>query len=490
MSGTETTYTDKHAFLAEGIERSLDYLKTWEAYMPGLDWDETQHVDAARFDAVWKEFTERLSENYPFFHALYAAQMVKPPHPVAEIGYLTGMMFNPNNHALEGGPPTTRMEKECIELFAQQFGFTNAVGHLTGGGTMANLEALWMARELHPEQPIAIADNAHYTHRRMARLLRCETVSVNATPDGVMDVDDLKHQLLKHRQAGQPIGTVVVTLGTTSLGVLDPLDQVLALQKEFGFRVHVDMAYGGYFHCLAESDPAMAVFRHVQHVDSLVIDPHKQGLQPYGCGCVLFNNPDRTQHLAAYHHDSPYTYFLDDELHLGEISLECSRPGAAAAALWLTLQLFPLSNPPHPLPPSPLAGEGELPPPRIMAELLKKQRQAALDLASALDDSGLYQTYVPPALDIVTYFPKGASTQTISDHTQGVFRIAMHSRDYPLFLATLKVDADDFVARFPGVKKDSDTVTILRSTMMKPEHAGWVGRMMQVLLHNVALTSP
>ena len=42
-------------------------------------------------------------------------------------------------------------------------------------------------------------------------------------------------------------------------------------------------------------------------------------------------------------HDSPYTYFTSDELHLGEISLECSRSGAAAAALWLTFQVLPLT---------------------------------------------------------------------------------------------------------------------------------------------------
>ena len=69
--------------------------------------------------------------------------------------------------------------------------------------------------------------------------------------------------------------------------------------------------------------------------DSIVVDPHKHGLQPYGCGAVLFRDPAVGR---LYLHDSPYTYFTSDELHLGEISLECSRAGAAAAALWLTLR--------------------------------------------------------------------------------------------------------------------------------------------------------
>ena len=70
-----------------------------------------------------------------------------------------------------------------------------------------------------------------------------------------------------------------------------------------------------------------------------MVDPHKHGLQPYGCGCVLFRDPSVG---ALYKHDSPYTYFTSSELHLGEISLECSRPGASAVALWATQRLLPL----------------------------------------------------------------------------------------------------------------------------------------------------
>ena len=84
-----------------------------------------------------------------------------------------------------------------------------------------------------------------------------------------------------------------------------------------------------------------APWRAIAGCDSVVVDPHKHGLQPYGCGAVLFRDPDVGR---FYLHDSPYTYFTSDELHLGEISLECSRAGASAAALWLTLQLLPLTR--------------------------------------------------------------------------------------------------------------------------------------------------
>ena len=86
-------------------------------------------------------------------------------------------------------------------------------------------------------------------------------------------------------------------------------------------------------------EAARRAFEAIEQADSIVIDPHKHGLQPYGCGCVLFRDPAVGR---FYKHDSPYTYFTSKELHLGEISLECSRAGAAAVALWATQRLLPL----------------------------------------------------------------------------------------------------------------------------------------------------
>src|SRR5262245_54353491 len=54
---------------------------------------------------------DRLRDNYPFFHPRYVGQMLKPPHPAAMLGYLSAMLINPNNHALDGGPATAAMEK-------------------------------------------------------------------------------------------------------------------------------------------------------------------------------------------------------------------------------------------------------------------------------------------------------------------------------------------------------------------------------------------
>src|ERR1700678_3903811 len=88
------------------------------------------------------ELSERLRENYPHFHPLYAGQMLKPPHPAAVVGYVAAMLVNPNNHALDGGRATAALEKECVAALASMFGFRldHFMGHLTASGTVANLE--------------------------------------------------------------------------------------------------------------------------------------------------------------------------------------------------------------------------------------------------------------------------------------------------------------------------------------------------------------
>ena len=97
---------------------------------------------------VLMEVAERLRDNNPYHHPLYVGQMLKPPHPVARLAHALAMYLNPNNHALDGGWATSAMEKESVARLAAMFGWESHLGHLSGGGTMANFEALWVGREL------------------------------------------------------------------------------------------------------------------------------------------------------------------------------------------------------------------------------------------------------------------------------------------------------------------------------------------------------
>src|SRR5215470_11336050 len=156
---------------------------------------------------------EKLEDNFPYFHPLYAGQMLKPPHPVARLAYALAMYINPNNHALDGGRATSAMEKEAVVEIARMFGWKEFLGHLCGGGTIANLEALWVAGQVHPGKKIVANEQAHYTHKRISGVLQLPFEKVPCDAGGGLQVD-----ALAQRVARGDVGTVVATLGTTATG--------------------------------------------------------------------------------------------------------------------------------------------------------------------------------------------------------------------------------------------------------------------------------
>ena len=225
----------------ELLQAPLEALEHWKSEWPVFETDETLAVPEEKAKSVLLQLVDRLRENYPFFHPDYAGQMLKPPHALASIAYFIAQQINPNNHALDGGPATARMEYEVTAELARMFGYKTFLGHLTSSGTIANLEALWIARSLHPQRAIAFSREAHYTHSRMCELIGARSIEIAVDSHGRMDVDDLSEKL----RTGE-IGTVVATTGTTPLGAVDPLDKILELRSKFDFRVHVDAAYGGF----------------------------------------------------------------------------------------------------------------------------------------------------------------------------------------------------------------------------------------------------
>ena len=434
------------------LELLRDALATLEEGASALP-EFTPSFDSERTAAVLTEVAGRMQDNYPYFHPQYAGQMLKPPHPVARLAYALALYINPNNHALDGGRASSAMEKECIVDLGRMFGWEQPLGHLAGGGTMANLEALWVAGRLNPGKRIVASEQAHYTHSRISEVLGLPFAGVPADTRGRMDVPALKKRL-----AAGDVGTVVVTLGTTGLGALDPLADILALREQYDFRVHVDAAYGGYFGLAAELGAEQKKQHDLLHeVDSIVIDPHKHGLQPYGCGCILFRDPSVG---TLYKHESPYTYFSSGDMHLGEITLECSRAGASAVALWATHKLLP-----------PVRG-GEF------AAGLDAGLRAARALWLELHKSSSFTPLMEPELDIVVYAVNAGTTSETSRRAREVFDAAAKRE---LHLALVELPTGIFSAYAPDVTVDSATVTCLRSALMKPEHEEWIERITALL---------
>ena len=360
--------------------------------------------------------------NYPFHHPRYAGQMLKPPHPVAIAAYTAAMHVNAEQPRArrragderDGGGGRARPGARCSASPA------DALGHLTVSGTIANLEALWVARELHPGKAVVYGDDAHYTHSRMCRCSACGDRSARDLAGRIdLDaVDALRRGRRRHRRASPPArpGSGASTRSTRRS----------QLRERYGVRIHVDAAYGGFFTLLDDAPVPAAPFRAIADADWSSSTRTSTACSPTGAArcCSATRASAASTSTTRRTRTSPR-----GELHLGEISLECSRAGAAAAALWLTLRALDL------------------------APILAAGVRAARAWAALIEDSDVLRLYLEPELDILTLLPVRRRASEIDAASARVLDAGMVTED-PVFLSTLMVDG----------------MRILRSVLMKPEH--------------------
>ncbi len=407
----------------------------------------------------------QLKRDVPFFSGRYQGHMVGEQTLAAQIGYFAGMLYNPNNVVTEASPVTTRLELEVAAQLAAMIGYdpTTSWGHLTSGGTVANFEALWIARgmryvpvglalgardlgvaipvavpgggmgdlralplwtllnlaptaamdaweafhaavppadaarsrERHAlsslgyqaytrqletawDDPLApgvvlVASTAHYSWEKIVRALGIgarQLVLVPVDARARMEPDALHAALARCARERVPVLAVVSVCGTTEEGAVDRLDEIVAVREAawqdhgLACHLHADACHGGYAAALTRDPdgtrldaasiqartgrpwPDAAWVRAVsalEHADSVTIDPHKWGYVPYPAGAILLR--DRRGRMLVSH-DPPYLAPSGEgeaeEQFLGRWILEGSKPGAAAAAVWLSHRVIPL----------------------------------------------------------------------------------------------------------------------------------------------------
>ena len=242
------------------------------------------------------------------------------------------------------------------------------------------LESLGLADFLnrHPElgSPRVFAPvTAHYSWSKGMKLMGLGRARLELVPERGMrtDTDALEEMLARCDRQRQPVLMVVGVLGSTEFGTIDPLHELVAARERWaeaglGFAVHVDAAWGGYLCTLFRKPdgslrpiqdmreefrdfPAPEVHAAVAalgQVDSITVDPHKLGYIPYGAGAFLCRDQRAMQLLAE---DADYVFsteetpdFFQRFRQLGRYIPEGSKPGAAAAAVYVTHQVLPLDH--------------------------------------------------------------------------------------------------------------------------------------------------
>ena len=146
------------------LQKALDKLSEGFYSLPSFEQEIPGEVEA-----ILLQVAEKMQDNFPYYHPLYAGQMLKPPHEIARLAYMLSMWINPNNHALDGGRASSAMEKEAVAEIALMFGWKEHLGHLTSSGTFANLEALWVAGNIHPKKRSRLL-NWHIIHTKGFRM--------------------------------------------------------------------------------------------------------------------------------------------------------------------------------------------------------------------------------------------------------------------------------------------------------------------------------
>ena len=225
----------------------------------------------------------------------------------------------------------------------------HALGAFCSGGTVANLTALWVARNrllgAHDDFPgvarvglaralrhldcdglaLLVSRRAHYSFGKAVDLLgigRDHLVLVDTDADNRMDMAALReaHRDLRKDNL-RPLALVGIA-GTTETGHVDPLEQLADFAAEVGCHFHVDAAWGGP---TLFSEEHRHLLKGIERADSVTIDAHKQLYVPMGAGMVLCKSPEA---LSAIEHHANYI-LRHGSKDLGSHTLEGSRPGKA-----------------------------------------------------------------------------------------------------------------------------------------------------------------
>jgi glutamate/tyrosine decarboxylase-like PLP-dependent enzyme len=449
--------------LRELILQALESHKTWRASHYPEDAESAEDiwmVDSKNQDQIsteFKLFLDRLAGNYPYFHPRYAAQMLRDPAIPAIAAYFAALLINPNNHAYEGGPVTTEMEMEVIEWLKAMIGFKEGWGHLTSGGSLANMEALWAVRDHRKNGGVVFSKGSHYSWKRISEILRIENViEIDVDEKYRIQLDKLEDTLRENK-----VMFVVANAGTTGVGAIDDIESIIRLREKYGFHLHIDAAYGGYARsAILDSNMKLLppektpfkpdVYRNLvamSEADSITVDPHKHGLSPYGSGSVIYKHEVLRNVIL---NTAPYTYHKKDKPNIGMFSLEGSRPGAAAASVWLTHKLIPLNQ----------FGFGKI---------ISQTVTIARNFFEKIKDDPLIKPTVDPDLDLFCLYPAGASYSAINSSSNKLYNsLSVEAFSPPFILSKLVIDRSIASRMTPGISPDEDSLTSLRAVFIKP----------------------
>lgn len=244
-------------------------------------------------EVLKREVTTRIFDNY------FVGQIHPQGSKIGILSNLIGAYMNTNRIYKGVSPAEAEMEIDSIKWLSEIFGYDSKVcgGNITTGGTTANMEALWVAREKilqldhtnvrKNQKPlyVLVSKYRHYSIDKACNMLGLRLLEV-ADEGFKIDIDSLKSKAEAISKVGGKVAVIIGIAGETETGMVEDLNKLADVAQKYNAFFHVDAAYGGPY-VLSQ---AKNRFIGINKADSITIDPHKMLYTPYSAGCVLFKN--------------------------------------------------------------------------------------------------------------------------------------------------------------------------------------------------------
>jgi glutamate/tyrosine decarboxylase-like PLP-dependent enzyme len=352
MQALETSDHELTALMTEATKLAAEY---WASLEERPSYPSTGGTETIRlFDRPWPDEGrgrdvlndfKAIAEHARPCTGRFFGYVAGSGEPVGAIGDFLASVLNQNTTSWRSAPAAVTIERAVISWLAEAVGCGGFAGSLCGGGAMANLMGLAIAREnmlaaneggARPGVVYA-SEQVHMSIPKAMALLGLGRSNLRLIPvdeDFRLRTDALEAAIASDRKSGKTPLAIVASVGTVATGAIDPLREIAQVARTEGLWLHVDGAFG----VLA----ALAVpeqFEGLNLADSISLDAHKWLYQPIDCGCLLYRDRDAAR--KTFSHSGDYVRIFNQDpgeaFAFFDESMELSRR-FRALKLWMSLQ--------------------------------------------------------------------------------------------------------------------------------------------------------